>query len=267
MSAIILDQGLVHYEAIGRGRGPVVFLHGWLGSWRYWVPAMEELSAGRRTYAFDLWGFGDTDKPRTVSGGAPYTVAAYVDLLKSFLDEMGIQRAALVGHALGGLVALRFAARSPHRVQQVMGVSVPLAASCIDRSFAAFSGNGQALARLIGRRASFPEVEREARKADIDAITTSVRSALEHNLRNVSLPYHMPVLLVHGAEDPFIQAPQREWLRQIAENGRVVLFEGVQHFPMLEETNKFNRLLMQFLSAGEDLYALELKEEWQRRLR
>jgi pimeloyl-ACP methyl ester carboxylesterase len=267
MSALVLKNGLVHYEAIGRGRGPLVFLHGWLGSWRYWVPTMEELSVGRRTYAFDLWGFGDSDKVRLVAEGPAYTVGAYVDLLEDFLDELGIQRAVLVGHALGGLVALHFAARSPHRVKQVMGVSVPLAGTCIERSFAAFSGNGHDLVRMIGRRVSFPEVKREARKADIEAVVTSVRSAMEHSLRNVLLPSHMPVLLVHGGEDPFVQVPRREWLREISENGRVVLFQGVQHFPMLEETNKFNRLLMQFLNAGEDLDSLELKEEWQRRLR
>jgi pimeloyl-ACP methyl ester carboxylesterase len=247
--------------------GPLVFLHGWLGSWRYWVPAMEELSVSRRTYALDLWGFGDSDKPRTVSKGAAYTLGAYVDLLEEFLDEMGIQRAALVGHALGGLVALRFAGRSPRRVEQVMGVSVPLAGTSIDQPFASFSGDGQALERLIGRRVGFPEVEREARKVDIDAIVTSLRSAVEQNLHSVFLPFYLPVVLVHGGEDPFIQAPQPDRLREIAENSRVVLLEGVRHFPMLEETNKFNRLLIEFLSVGQDLDALEPKEEWQRRLR
>jgi pimeloyl-ACP methyl ester carboxylesterase len=245
----------------------LVFLHGWLGSWRYWVPAMEELSVTRRTYALDLWGFGDSDKLRAVAESAPYTVAAYVDLLEDFLDEMGIHRAALVGHALGGLVALHFAARSPHRVEQVMGVSVPLVGTCIGRSLAAFSGNGQALARLIGRRVSFPEVRREARKADLDAIVSSVRSAMEHNLRSLSLPSRISVLLVHGGEDPLIEAPRPEWVRQIADNGQYVLLEGVQHFPMLEETNTFNRLLMEFLNAGHILGTLELKKEWQRRLR
>jgi pimeloyl-ACP methyl ester carboxylesterase len=267
MSALVLEKGLVHYEAIGRGKGPLVFLHGWLGSWRYWVSTMEELSVSRRNYAFDLWGFGDSDKLRSGSQGVAYTISGYVDLLQDFLDEMGIQQVALVGHALGGLVALRFAARSPDRVQQIMGVSVPITGACIDRSFTAFSGNGQALARLIGRRAGFPEVEREARKTDVDAIVTSVRSATEQNLRDVYLPFRIPVLLVHGGDDPFIQPPTPEFLRGMAENSRVVLFKGVQHFPMLEETNKFNRLLMQFLNAGGDLDALEVKEEWQRRLR
>jgi hypothetical protein len=56
-------------------------------------------------------------------------------------------------------------------------------------------------------------------------------------------------------------------LREYAQNVRVVFLSGVRHFPMLEEKNKFNRLLMEFLTAGGDLDSLELKEEWQRRLR
>jgi pimeloyl-ACP methyl ester carboxylesterase len=222
---------------------------------------MEELAITRRTYALDLWGFGDSDKHRD------YSVAAYVDLLRGFLDEMGIQRVRLVGHALGGLVALHLAARSPERVAQVMGVSVPLLGSAVEPLLTAFSGNGDALGRLIARRASFPEVEREARKADLDAITTSIRSAIEHDLREAFLPSYVPILLVHGEEDPLIRAPRPEWLQGLAPNARIVLLNGAQHFPMLEEKNKFNRLLMEFLSAGRDLDALELKEEWQRRLR
>src|SRR5258708_26557245 len=61
MSAITLENDLVHYEVLGRGR-PVIFVHGWLGSWRYWVPAMQQLSAKYRTYALDLWGFGDSGR-------------------------------------------------------------------------------------------------------------------------------------------------------------------------------------------------------------
>jgi pimeloyl-ACP methyl ester carboxylesterase len=222
---------------------------------------MEELSITRRTYAFDMWGFGDSEKRRQ------YSVAAYVDLLEAFLDEMGIRRVGLVGHALGGLVALHFAARSPARVRQVMGVSVPLVGTAIDPSFAGFSGNGDALARLVGRRASFPEVEREARKADLDAITTSVRSAMEDDLSRVFLPAQLPVLLVHGKEDDLVHAPRPEWVRAFAQNVRLLFLNGAHHFPMLEEKNKFNRLLMEFLRVGGHLDSLELKEEWQRRLR
>ena len=59
MSAIMIEGSIVHYEALGRGR-PIVFLHGWVGSWRYWIAAMQVASTSFRAYALDLFGFGDT---------------------------------------------------------------------------------------------------------------------------------------------------------------------------------------------------------------
>jgi pimeloyl-ACP methyl ester carboxylesterase len=261
MSVIVVKEGLIHYEVIGRGK-PLVFLHGWLGSWRYWVPAMEELSVNYRTYALDLWGFGDSDKL-----SLSYNVNAYVELLKEFLDHLGVQRTSLVGHALGGVVALLFAEAIPERVERVMGVSVPLVGASINRPLASFSGNGDELARLVARRASFPEVDLEARKADTSAIVSSMRSAMGRDLRRVLLPLESsPVLLVHGMDDPLVKPPQSEWLQDCTGSVRAILLNSTQHFPMLEEQNKFNRLLKDFL-AGDDLASLELKEEWQRRLR
>ncbi len=260
MSVIVVKEGLIHYEVIGRGK-PLVFLHGWLGSWRYWVPAMEELSVHYRTYALDLWGFGDSDKLNL-----SYNVDSYVELLQEFLDHLGVQRTSLVGHALGGVVALSFAEKIPERVDRVMGVSVPLVGASINRPLAGFSGNGDELARLVARRASFPEVDLEARKADASAIVNSMRSAMGRDLRRVLPPLESPVLLVHGADDPLVKPPESEWLRDCADTVRAILLNSTQHFPMLEEQNKFNRLLKDFL-AGDDLASLELKEEWQRRLR
>lgn len=261
MSAIVINDGLVHYEAMGHGR-PLIFLHGWLGSWRYWVPAMDGLSVRYRTYALDLWGFGDSDKLKM-----RYSIDAYLELVGEFLDRLGVQRISLVGHALGGVVALLFAARFPERVEQVMGVSVPLVGAAINRPFTTLSGNGEALARLVARRANFPEVDMEARKTDVPAIIHSIRSAMAHNLGRVMSPIDVPVLLVYGEGDSLIKPPQPEWLQGCDKNVRTMLLNGTQHFPMLEKRNKFNRLLMDFLDAGGDLASLELKEEWQRRLR
>jgi len=166
------------------------------------------------------------------------------------------------------LVALSFAARAPDRVEKVMGVSVPFAGPSVEPMTSSFSGNGASLARLVAKRASFPEVEREARKADVEAVVGSVRSAVQSDgLRSLLLPFDVPILLVHGGKDPLVHAPRREWLGGLGQNTRIVLLDGAAHFPMLEQQNKFNRLLMEFLRVGEDLDSLELKEEWQRRLR
>jgi pimeloyl-ACP methyl ester carboxylesterase len=261
MSAVVVGEGLIHYEAMGRGR-PLLFIHGWLGSWRYWVPAMEELSSRNRTYALDLWGFGDSDKLSMY-----YNVESYVELLVGFLDKLGVWSVPVVGHTLGGLVALLFASQYPERVSQVMGVGVPLVGTDINRSLSGFSGNGEELERLVARRADFPEVSVEARKADSAAVANSMRSALAQDLRSVLAPLQVPVLLVYGGEDALIRPPEVEWLEDCDGRVRPIHLGGVRHFPMLEERNKFNRLLMDFLDAGSDLASLELKEEWQRRLR
>jgi pimeloyl-ACP methyl ester carboxylesterase len=263
MSAVVIKDSLIHYEAIGRGK-PLVFIHGWLGSWRYWVPAMEELSTRYRTYALDLWGFGDSDKL-----SSEYNLAAYVELLGEFIDKLGMDvlRPTLVGHALGGVVALQYAAQAPDRVEQVMGVSVPLAGEAINKTLSTFSGNGDALARLVQKRARFDEIDMEAHKADADAISGSVRSVMDHDLRPALSPLQTPVLLLYGEHDPVIRPPQAEWMHGFDDNIRPILMDGAQHFPMLEERNKFNRLLMEFLAAEGNLDSLALKEEWQRRLR
>jgi len=264
MSAIIIENGLVHYEAIGRGK-PLIFLHGWLGSWRYWMLTMDDLSDRRRTYALDLWGFGDSDRRRD-----GYSLSAYVSLLQRFMDEMGIGRAPLVGHALGGVVALRLATRMPKRVEQVMAVSTPLVGSAVARSLSTFSDNNSDVAtRILGRRrlAVYPEVQMEATKTDAAAVVSSVRAVLGEDLRRDLERMEIPVLLVYGKDDPIIRLPEERWLRWLDENVRVVCMEGSRHFPMLDEMNKFNRLLRQFLELKDDLDALELKEEWRRRMR
>ena len=102
MSAIFLDREIVHYEVMGRGR-PIIFLHGWVGSWRYWLPTMQAASAYYRTYAIDLWGFGDTAKQPL-----RYSLESQVQLINSFLDQMGIGKLVLVGHGLGAVVALLY---------------------------------------------------------------------------------------------------------------------------------------------------------------
>jgi pimeloyl-ACP methyl ester carboxylesterase len=120
MSAITVEGDLVHYEKLGRGR-PVILLHGWIGSWRYWIPTMQVLQAKFSVYALDLYGFGDSAK-----NGAKYTLDKQVDLLSAFVREMGIPKAAFVAHGLGAVVVTEFARRNPDKVARVLYVSAPL---------------------------------------------------------------------------------------------------------------------------------------------
>ena len=120
MSAITIENDLVHYEVLGRGR-PVILLHGWLGSWRYWVPAMQQLSMKYRTYALDFWGFGDSGRDTR-----RYSFESQVMLLDQFMEKMGITKSALVGHDLGASVGAHYAVQHPDRVPRLMTVAPPL---------------------------------------------------------------------------------------------------------------------------------------------
>lgn len=128
MSAITIGGDLVHYEDLGRGK-PVILLHSWLGSWRYWIPTMQQLSVSKyRTYAIDLWGFGDSSKVTEDNAEAYYTIEGQAKLLDGFLEKMGISKAVFIGHGLGAAVLAHYAS-NPERgkkVHRMVVVSPPL---------------------------------------------------------------------------------------------------------------------------------------------
>lgn len=256
MSAVVVDGHLVHYETLGRGR-PVVFLHGWLGSWRYWMETMDEMSIHYRTYAFDFWGFGDSAKV-----AERYTLGHLVQQLEAFLDELGIWKCDLVGHALGGLVALGFALRWPQRVGQLATVSLPFIEEAITSRLAKGNPTG-VLDRVFRQRPlDYQALRAEAERADVEAIYRSLASLRGLDLRSQKPPARW--LAIHGAKDDIVQPPDPKALCQDMARFRLMLFAQGRHFPMLEETAKFNRLLKDFL-AGDALASLQIKEEWRRR--
>lgn len=120
MSAITIGGDLVHYEVLGRGR-PVVLIHGWIGAWQYWVPLMQQIHLKYRVYALDLFGFGDSAKNQR-----RYTLDEQVKLLDEFMKQMGLPKAAFVGHGLGAMILIEFASRRPASVHRMMAVSAPL---------------------------------------------------------------------------------------------------------------------------------------------
>jgi pimeloyl-ACP methyl ester carboxylesterase len=261
MSGVLINGSLVHYETFGRGK-PVVFVHGWLGSWRYWVPVMDELSSDFRTYALDLWGFGDSDKEREA-----YEIESYVDLLVSFMDELGIWRAPLVGHTLGAAIAAQTAARHPDRVTKVMAVGLPLAADAINHKLLA-AGPNDFLARLFWhRQRPYAEIEMSVPKIAKNAIALTIQSVARLDMKQTLDEIDAPVLTVYGAKDSIVSPDQVKDLEDDHYAARAIVLPDSFHFPMLDETAKFTRLLRDFMDveSPEELQELAIKKEWRRR--
>jgi pimeloyl-ACP methyl ester carboxylesterase len=263
MSITTVGDHLIHYEALGRGE-PLIFIHGWLGSWRYWWPSMQELSASNRTFAFDLWGFGDSTKATN-----KYSFESYVEMLDQFIEKLGIsQPLTLVGHSLGAAISLRYTALRPERVSRLAAVALPVQGNFIHDRLTN-SDSSAFITRVFGKSNAYPEVESETRKTDQAAMNAVASQLTDYNFSADLEKCDCPVLLVFGGQDAVIQQPASDapFLQRPGNNRYYVSLETCNHFPMLEQTAKFNRLLIDFLHAGDDAIEIAPKEHWQRRTR
>ncbi len=262
MSAIILQNEIVHYEVLGRGR-PIIFLHGWVGSWRYWIPSMQAASVSFRAYAIDMWGFGDSAK-----NSERYQLQQQLALLENFLNELGIGKIAFVGHGLGAIIAMLFAEQNPELVDRIMSVGVPLNMEHINPRM--YQSTPEELANwLLDSTPNANAAREEAPKADRDAISKSLSHLSQIEFSDLPNRLNIPCLLVHGKNDPVIELASSENVAALPMHFHYLAFETAGHFPMLDVPNKFNRLMNDFmnLSSGESPKELALREEWKRRVR
>ena len=262
MSAIILDGSMVHYEALGRGR-PIVFLHGWVGSWRYWINAMQIASTSFRAYAVDLFGFGDTSRDPL-----RYPLDRQADLINRFLEEMGIGKVALVGHGLGALVAMSFVKQWPKSVDRLMAINCPLEYDSVNARMRT-ANLPELIEWLASRTPEAISALADASKADPQAVSVSLAglqaSSLFPEIRNLGVPS----LFVYGPNDPAITMPSQEKADALPIHMHQINLENTGHFPMIDNPTQFNRLLTDFLALDSGLSPreLQLKEEWKRRVR
>jgi pimeloyl-ACP methyl ester carboxylesterase len=252
MGNILLDGQIVNYETLGRGR-PVIFLHSWIGSWRYWFPAMQVISKSFRAYALDMWGFGGT-----ASNPERYTIDQQANLLNHFLDDIGIGKVAIIGHGLGALVGFDFCVRWPQSVDRIMAVSCPSSYDAIHQRLRISS-----IPDLIDwLRSKTPEATTllaDASNADPRAVTESINSFQANDLFDKMQQTQISCLLLYGQNDLAISAPPADVSTNLPYTMQHVVLEKSGHFPMIDEASRFNRLLMDFLMLASGISPRELR--------
>lgn len=255
MSLIVIDNQAVHYEVFGRGQ-PVLFLHGWLGSWRYWFPTIEIAARHYRTYSFDFWGFGDSQH-KTVHE----SIRTYSHQVIRFLDELGIERAAVVGHSMGGMVAMKTALDYPDRVARVATVGAPFHGEALSwflklndnpllvGVFARWSWLRRTLFRFFMGKSQDPaaqEIIDESLKSNAATLSATIRSMMYTDLRPELPGLHVPALVVHGGRDEIVHPNQVKLFAQVAQ-ARVALMPRSRHFPFFDNPDVFHEHLLGFL--------------------
>jgi len=102
------DGVTLAYTQSGSGKPPMVFLHGWAGDHTVFTPQVDHFSQNHCTFAVDLRGHGQSDKPEQ-----NYTMAGFADDIAWLCTQLGVTKPVIVGHSMGGNIALELAARYP----------------------------------------------------------------------------------------------------------------------------------------------------------
>lgn len=222
---------------------------------------MQVTSTSYRAYALDLWGFGDTTH-NTLN----YSLDQQASLLDRFLNEMGIGKIALVGHGLGALVGMSFATRFPQSVDRMMAISCPLDYQAVNARLRTATPT-ELTDWLSNRTPEATAALADASKADAKAIADSLVGLQANNVFSNFRALNTPCLLVYGDKDPAIVIPDGEY--SLSTMTHQVELENSGHFPMIDETTRFNRLLTDFLALDSGLSPreLQMKDEWRRRVR
>ena len=264
MSSIVTSQGIVHYEAYGRGR-PIILLHGWINSWGVWQDVMIDLAenAHFKVYALDFRGFGDSGKQNT----PPFKVESYVQMVNQFMEILGIECAPILGHSMGGTVALAFALEFPERVTKVGAVGSPIVGKSLNLFLRIAGLNWVQLAQRLPSvthlivttliRINTAQDSQRVRKMLLqDVDKTSMESFFRSigDLRQADLSprlseLKMPVLGIYGKHDNIVDPRQAEVLQQCVPEAQTVTLSQSRHFPMLDEPAEFHTSVREFLAS------------------
>jgi len=275
----------------------LVFIHGWLLSRSYWQPLIERLAEDYQCLIYDLRGFGDSQPPINKDQETPtnfesqlpetkaassspvsYTLAAYAADLGVLLKQLGIDRAWLIGHSLGGSIALWGAFVLP---EQVLGVICLNAGGGIylKEEFERFRKAGQELLKrrprwlcyvplidLLFTRAQVasPIARRWGRQRLIDFVIADPEAALRtlldstteaevHRLPQVVSQLNQPVYFIAGTEDPVMEP---KYVRHLASfhqlfqtsGDNVIEIPSCGHMAMVEQPDAVDTQIRKILA-------------------
>lgn len=267
----------VAYRVAGdRGLPVVLLVHGITSSSATWDPVIPALSEHAHVIAPDLFGHGDSD-----SGGADFSLGGFANQLRDLLDHLGIDRVTIVGHSLGGGVAMQFAYQHVEVCERL--VLVDSGGLGREVSWALRAGTlpgAELLLPLIANRAVLslgtaasqivsrvPVRARPSMKELVRGYSTlaasPARAAFVHTLRSVVEPSGQrvsaldrlylaegrPTLIVWGALDTVIPVAHAQRAHEAIPGSVLEIFEQSEHFPHMDEPARFARVLLAFLNS------------------
>jgi pimeloyl-ACP methyl ester carboxylesterase len=230
----------IHSEHLGEGPA-VVLLHGLSGSRRWWRFTAPVLARRYRVHVPELVGFGG-------SRGATRQpdMQEMAAVLAEWLVELRTGEARLVGHSMGGQIALHLAAEQamPERLVLVAASGMPRPLTLSD---AARMVAGALPPRAWGAPTFMPTIAADAVRAGPRALLRATRHLLQDDVRPLLRQVTCPTLLVWGALDPIVPLAHGEAMVRTIPDARLAVLSDAAHNPMADRPAEFNRILLDFL--------------------
>jgi pyruvate dehydrogenase E2 component (dihydrolipoamide acetyltransferase) len=247
----------IQYLKMGEGE-PVLLLHGFGGDINIWVFNQEALTEGRAVYAIDLPGHGGSQKD--VGDGS---TDFFVGVVSGFMDELGLDKAHLVGHSMGGAVAGALARSSPEKVSSLTliasaGLGKEINSDYIEGFVAANRRREMksALSLLFAdpnlvTRDLVNDVLKFKRLDGVDEAMRTVADRMFPNGEQADVPdlsgLDVPILAIWGSDDRIVPASHAE---NLPSQARTEILDVTGHMPQMEASARTNRLLEEFLDAS-----------------
>jgi pimeloyl-ACP methyl ester carboxylesterase len=252
-----LDGHRIHYQSIGSGKRAVVFLSGWgcdTSLWRNQVPALARYG---RLLLVDLPGHGRSDKP-----DIPYTLSLFTRAVNAVLEDAHVEKAAVAGHSMGGMVAYEFAREHPVKT---------IALIWVDGAFGVPINVDQQIAEFLSRAKEFRSPDYKEKVSGfidqlfVPATPAAVREEVRRSI--LSTPQHVLASCQEGFatratfEHAVLNVPAFAVFSAFWHPERVMdifkkylprleyeVLSGVGHYPMLEKPAETNAALARFLA-------------------
>ncbi|MFC7219467.1 alpha/beta fold hydrolase [Streptomyces polyrhachis] len=261
------------YRVEGDG-APLLLLHGVADSSLTWEQVVPTLAERHTVIAPDLLGHGDSARPR-----ADYAIAAYACGVRDLLTVLGVERVSVVGHSLGGGVAMQFAYQFPERCERVVLVSSAGLGPQVHPMLRLAAGPGAfpgmrlftsapvqwlapALLRWTGGAGLGPDLPYVLRRyrqfADADArhaFLRTIRAAVDLRGQHITmldrgyLARRLPTMVVWGARDGIIPLSHAHAAVQALPGSRLEVFEEAGHFPHHQDPDRFAKVVLDFLDT------------------
>lgn len=242
----------MNYSKSGSGK-PIVFLHGWGGSWQSWSPVIPVFAKRHVVYAVDLPGFGLSAITK------PHGLVDYANELASFFKKNKLSKAVVVGHSFGGQVAAKFALLYPNFVSKLVLVDAAISRDNTTKTTAdiALAKLGKKILANSVVKNWLPQFRkwyykmRRLDESDYFVIhdqnlqSTASKIFREDLMESISR-IDLPTLIFWGIDDEATPLAQGKAINETIKNSRLIVVPG-GHFSYLDNLDKFTKSVEEFL--------------------